>query len=153
MKTQRLLTLICVFILSFNNWATPINNVEFDTIIKTKNCQIKIHSQTSIEGKNTNKSKFISINYAPTSETLSEADSKNIKKDKVYFELVYDQNCILNAITIKKKGQLVNFNMEAELLCVELFNEIKKPEISKFFENNSSGKCENALMALTFYLE
>lgn len=153
MKFQTLITFVLTLIASSYNWAASINNSDFDTIITTKNCSIKIHSQTIVNGKNTSESKYIIINYSPTIETINEAESKNIKVDKLFFELIYDENCVLKSITVRKKGQLVNFNKEAELLCIELYNEIKKTEISKYFENNINGKCENVILPLKLTIQ
>ncbi len=151
MKLKSIILLSLILFISGNYWATPIykSKIIFDTIIYTKNCEINIHSEKS----ETEESKFISIIYKPTIETLNEADLKKIKSDKVYFELNYDEKCLLKSIVIKKKGQLENFNKDSESFRIELFNEINNTKISKYFENKNNGKCENSILSLNLRIE
>ncbi len=150
MKIIKVVLLLFITFTSFDIFASLSNPIDFDTLIKTKNCEIKIHYSFDKDSTSFGSSKYVQVCFKPSDEVLAEAESKSIYEDKIYIKMSFDENCELKSIQVKKKGQLDKLNAQTEQICIELFNEIKDAKISKYFKNKNNGKCENVISCLKF---
>ena len=141
MKKIKVVLLLFITFTSFDTFASLSNHIVLDTLIKTKNCEIKIHYSYDKDSTSFGSSKYVQVCFKPSDEVLAEAESKSIYEDKIYIEMSFDENCELKSIQVKKNRQLDKLNAQTEQICIELCNEIIKSNISKYFENKINGKC------------
>lgn len=137
-----LLLLIIIF-----SFFTEVSARDIDTTINlsVKGCSIRIHKRYSDDSAA--KSIFVSMSFMVTEEVVTEAEEKKIVRDKIIFELTFDEKCQIQPVTIKTKGKLESFNKLGEHYSTVLFEIFQDENLINLIMDENK-KCGPLLISL-----
>lgn len=109
--------------------------------VQTEHGDIRISTRTN--------SMFAQFTFRASENVVLEAESKNITQDAVYAAFVFDQNCALTSVSIKRTGVLESFNQEAALFCDEILREVNEHQLGQYLFKHQEN-CEDSFFKIKF---
>ncbi|MDH4471061.1 MAG: hypothetical protein QE487_00550 [Fluviicola sp.] len=140
----RSIILILLSLLVYQLTFAAIDGKDTTIHLQTEHGDIRITGRTN--------SMFAQFAFKASETVILEAESKNITEDGLYAAFVFDQNCQLTSVVIKRTGVLESFNREAAVFCDEILRAVNENQLGQYLFSHQT-TCEESIFKIKFFIQ